>query len=240
MTNPPVAQRRLTRPTAFRSAVTVICAMLAILVGLGAIAAKGDLREVTWKDLVPKLPDLVDPLSTLDAEQRIELETVLWVRQLTQAEREQRPEIVEEAARYERSLETNGIKIDELIADYEVWSAKTEQRQQALVGELNGQTVRIAGYLLPIEFSQDGATDEFLLVPYVGACIHVPAPPANQIVYVKLQQTFKVTDLYTPVRLTGVMTTKRTNQQLNLSDGSAGVDVGYQMTANKIEVAETQ
>ena len=27
-------------------------------------------------------------------------------------------------------------------------------------------------------------TREFLLVPYFGACIHAPAPPANQVIHV--------------------------------------------------------
>ncbi len=48
---------------------------------------------------------------------------------------------------------------------------------------LNGAEVRLAGFVVPLE--RDGnALREFLLVPYFGACIHVPPPPANQIVHV--------------------------------------------------------
>lgn len=47
----------------------------------------------------------------------------------------------------------------------------------------NGETVRIPGYIVPLEY--DGSKiKQFLLVPYVGACIHVPPPPANQLIYV--------------------------------------------------------
>ncbi len=52
------------------------------------------------------------------------------------------------------------------------------------VGRMEGKTVRMAGYMVPL----DGAayrTTEFLLVPYYGACIHVPPPPPYQIVHVK-------------------------------------------------------
>jgi uncharacterized protein len=45
------------------------------------------------------------------------------------------------------------------------------------------QAVRIAGYVVPLEQGKDGLT-EFLLVPYHGACIHTPPPPANQIIHV--------------------------------------------------------
>ena len=222
------------------SGIGQLVVLFAALLVAGAALAKGDLREIGWPDLVPKMPDMVDPLAAMDAEQRIELETVLWVRQLSEQERQQRPEIVEEADRYQKKLEDGGINIDKLIADYAAWSVEMEKRQQAVVPELDGQTVRIAGYLLPIEFSQDGMADEFLLVPYVGACIHVPAPPANQIVYVKLSQSFKVEDLYTAVRLTGELKAAASNRQLNLSDGSAGVDVGYQIAVSKLELAEGQ
>ncbi len=48
---------------------------------------------------------------------------------------------------------------------------------------LDGQPLRIAGYLVPLE-SKNGRATEFLLVPYFGACIHTPPPPANQIIHV--------------------------------------------------------
>ena len=48
---------------------------------------------------------------------------------------------------------------------------------------LNGTRVKVAGYMVPLEDTADRASD-FLLVPYLGACIHVPPPPANQIVHV--------------------------------------------------------
>lgn len=53
--------------------------------------------------------------------------------------------------------------------------------------ELNGVRVRIPGFVVPLERGKDGLIDEFFLVPYFGACIHVPPPPPNQIVYVKMR-----------------------------------------------------
>jgi hypothetical protein len=51
--------------------------------------------------------------------------------------------------------------------------------------ELRGAKVRLPGYVVPLD-SQGSTLREFLLVPYFGACIHVPPPPANQIIHVKL------------------------------------------------------
>lgn len=50
--------------------------------------------------------------------------------------------------------------------------------------DLDGQRVRLRGYVVPLGVGW-GGTDEFLLVPYYGACIHSPPPPPNQIVHVK-------------------------------------------------------
>lgn len=53
--------------------------------------------------------------------------------------------------------------------------------------KLSGQKVRIPGFAIPVEQSDKGV-DELLLVPYFGACIHTPPPPANQIIHVKLSE----------------------------------------------------
>lgn len=51
--------------------------------------------------------------------------------------------------------------------------------------KLEGKTVRIPGFVVPLDdFQEEGA--EFLLVPYYGACVHTPPPPPNQIVMVEM------------------------------------------------------
>jgi hypothetical protein len=45
------------------------------------------------------------------------------------------------------------------------------------------QKIRMPGFVVPLDAVRNGQR-EFLLVPYFGACIHTPPPPANQIVLV--------------------------------------------------------
>ena len=52
--------------------------------------------------------------------------------------------------------------------------------------ELNNKVVSVPGFMVPLEDDADQVT-EFLLVPFAGACIHVPPPPPNQMIYVKLR-----------------------------------------------------
>ena len=83
---------------------------------------------------------------------------------------------------------------------------------------LNNKKIKIAGYIAPIAFDGDNVT-EFLLVPYRGACIHVPPPPANQIIYVKSATGLKAEGIQFPKWVTGTL------QAVSLSTVVA--DVGY-------------
>jgi hypothetical protein len=68
---------------------------------------------------------------------------------------------------------------------------------------------------------------DFLLVPFVGACIHVPPPPANQIIYVKIEQGFDVQGTFDPVWVTGTLKVAPTFTGL--------ADAGYSLEAEKVE-----
>ena len=74
--------------------------------------------------------------------------------------------------------------------------APAQQSQLGAVRpELNGSTVKIPGFVIPLEGDENTVT-EFLLVPYFGACIHVPPPPPNQIIYVKFPQGAPIQQLW--------------------------------------------
>jgi uncharacterized protein len=95
-----------------------------------------------------------------------------------------------------------------------------------VVESLNGKRVQIGGYIVPLDF--DATTvKEFLLVPFVGACIHVPPPPANQIIYVKSDQGIPVGKVFDPIYVTGTMAVSFTSTGL--------ADAGYTITAEQIE-----
>jgi hypothetical protein len=75
---------------------------------------------------------------------------------------------------------------------------------------INGITVRIPGFMIPLE-DNDKQVSEFLLVPYPLACIHVPAPPPNQIVHVKMDKGKKAAvTWYEPIWAQGRLEIKNT------------------------------
>jgi hypothetical protein len=67
--------------------------------------------------------------------------------------------------------------------------------------------VKIPGFVVPLEGDTDAIT-EFLLVPYFGACVHVPPPPSNQIVYVIFSEGVPIDNLYDAVWVTGKLSTQ--------------------------------
>ena len=69
---------------------------------------------------------------------------------------------------------------------------------------LSGKEVRLPGYMVPLEGDEKRIV-EFLLVPTLGACIHVPPPPPNQIVFVFMRNGAKAVDAYYPVWVTGTL-----------------------------------
>jgi hypothetical protein len=104
--------------------------------------------------------------------------------------------------------------------------ARTKSEPTPVVQSLSGKRVHIGGYVVPLDFDATRITD-FLLVPFVGACIHVPPPPANQIIYVKVAQGFDVQGTFDPVWVTGT---------LNVTPAFTGIaETGYTMDAEKVE-----
>ena len=88
--------------------------------------------------------------------------------------------------------------------------------------------------VLPLEITGRKVT-EFLLVPWVGACIHTPPPPPNQIVHVKTDTPFELTGLFMPVWITGRLSTGATKRSLYLVDGTSDIDIGYTVKASRVE-----
>ena len=206
--------------------------IFALLVGpAGAEVAK----QISWQNLVPAAKPLENPLKHLEWEQQAEIEFLTTIRKLyAQGAINKVDYRYEEGLEITYKLEKMGRNVDKLVANFEAVQQEIQRRNNAVVDALDGQLIRMPGYALPLEF--DGtAISEFLLVPYVGACIHVPAPPINQTVFVSLNKSYKTKSLYEPVWITGRLKVKTTNKSLSYVDGSAVVESGYALEGIKIE-----
>lgn len=83
----------------------------------------------------------------------------------------------------------------------------TPQYTLGVVSELNGEVVQIPGFVVPLDVSGD-EVKTMLLVPYFGACIHLPPPPANQVVYVEFTEPATIESIWEPVWVRGTLSTE--------------------------------
>ena len=77
------------------------------------------------------------------------------------------------------------------------------------VPALDGHRVTLSGFVVPLETDDQGRMTEFLFVPFFGACIHVPPPPPNQMVYARLAKPMTAPELADAYELRGTLRVKR-------------------------------
>lgn len=192
------------------------------------------IEQLTWRDLVVAVEPLEDPYNGLDYDQRIDLDVLLTIERMRQADGLLPEDYKSGYEDIYTELESAGFDPDALIEKYEAYKVKVAELNSSVREDRDGTDIRIPGYVLPLEYDGEQVT-EFLLVPYVGACIHTPPPPANQIIHVKPNASFRAKGMFTPVWVTGKLTIERSQQSVGLSDGVGGFEVGYQLQAEKVE-----
>ena len=213
-------------------------AFLLLLVLWPAALAAEQPRLINWNDLIPASEPLPDPFENFSMAVRFDLGFVAQVLADERAGKIEKtwPEYLNAMALLDR-IEADGVDTDLLVQAVADRDAEIERRNMLTDPDLNGVPVRMPGYALPLETSDAGVT-EFLLVPYVGACIHTPPPAPNQIVYVTLTTPYKIDALYEPVWITGTLGTGSASRSLSFVDGQAQVATGYTLSALQVEPYE--
>ena len=202
--------------------------ILLLILSLPFYAMSDDFIELKWQELVTKNNDVDVSLPELTDQQKLALKQILILQKdaSKQAE-EQRLQLAEQ-------LKIEGVDADEAIAARQAYMTAKQNNAEAITQEYDGKKVRMPGFIVPIEF--DGLkTTEFLLVPVAGACIHMPPPPANQIVRVSYPEGFTVQNVQYPVWIEGDFHSKKVTEEVFLVDGKSNITMGYEMNASLIE-----
>lgn len=199
-------------------------------------------QAITWEDLQPQTTTLQNPYEHLSTEQVYDLSTLvrlqLW---LDQNPGDAKGLEAEEIQRLRRQLGSQGLDVDSLLAQVDQAQAYWQEQSEMTNSVLAGQSVELSGYALPLTWNNHQQITEFLLVPFVGACIHVPPPPPNQIVHVEPPAPVEPPGLFAPVSVTGQLWQQPASYELFRVDGSRFVDVGYalSMTAMTLKQPRT-
>lgn len=105
-----------------------------------------------------------------------------------------------------------------------------QQGSSRTIPEMDKQHIRIAGYIVPVEVNADNQMSEFFIVPYFGACIHVPPPPPNQIILARLAKPMPVTEIYDAYWIEGTLRVEAIQNDIAAA--------AYTLTADKVTLWE--
>lgn len=117
-------------------------------------------------------------------------------------------------------------QLADILAEESGPAAQQQYPNAPIVPELNGLKVKLPGYIVPLTIDESSRITEFLLVPYFGACIHVPPPPSNQMVYVHSEGGVAMGDMWQPYWIEGKLTVESFSSDMG--------DTGYRAEAEKV------
>ncbi len=121
------------------------------------------------------------------------------------------------------------VEMGDVDAAADTWKPVYDANATKLNTSLDGTDVKLPGYIVPLESGSEGVSS-FILVPYVGACIHVPPPPPNQLVFVTTGTPWPSDSLWDPVWVTGRLSAKPRSTEI--------AEIGYELAADRIDVYE--
>ncbi|MEL6354585.1 MAG: DUF3299 domain-containing protein [Cyanobacteria bacterium J06627_28] len=221
--------------------------MLSCIFALSLTGPASAQTAVTWEDLQLQSTSLRNPYEHLTTAQTYQLSDLYQLREWVKVNQPE-PDSFErrELQRLEDVFIAEGIDADELLKDAEEARRYWAAQSRGTNADITESLVRIDGYVLPLGIdagknsTQGQPINEFLLVPYVGACIHVPAPPPNQMVYIKTSEAVENPGMFSPVQVEGELQAHEGSYDLFQVDGSRTVDVSYKMNLSAIAPTANQ
>lgn len=199
----------------------------------GSLSVATDSLSITWADLLPEERPYHDPFAELEYSQINDLARLFRIE--AQAQDTINEEQLANAVEIRERLVSQGLDPDWLFEQRLIVMNQRRIEASEPNPDLIGKTIKMAGYLLPLDLVGEKAY-EFLLVPTLGACIHTPPPPSNQMVLVQYSKGFEVDELYKPVWILGEMRAQNQSRALQLVDGQSNVETTYAMDALTVEV----
>jgi hypothetical protein len=116
------------------------------------------------------------------------------------------------------------------LFDDESGPAASQEGSSAVNKSLDGLQVKLPGFIVPLIVDREMRTSDFLLVPYFGACMHMPPPPPNQIVRVLMDKPLRLTSMYEPVWVIGTLSAQRSSTDL--------ATAAYTLAGKSVEIYE--
>lgn len=125
------------------------------------------------------------------------------------------------------------------IKEFALWPilASYDLSKKEITKELKDKLdkeVTVAGFIIPLDF-ESLKVSEFLLVPYVPSCAHVPPPSENQIVHVKITKGEKIEPSMFPMVITGKLTLAKIDPKKKKDEDAFLPDATFEISATEVK-----
>jgi hypothetical protein len=212
----------------------VVAAMLA------ATPASADPEAIEFSDLAdPLAMAFHDPYEDMGVELFNELKVLVQLDRRLSADDlsdETRQRLDARRTEARDRLEAGGQDVEALLGQRWDVARKRQIARMATNPIFDGVEVAISGYIIPAPPAADGGGLGYV-VPQVGMCSHLPPPPPNQLVRVRLPADHQVGSLYTPVRVAGVLRVDPSDATIFILDGEARMLSGWTLDADTVDLS---
>lgn len=186
-----------------------------------------------WEDLKPQL-EFKDPFKDLNLSQLYKLKQLdIYYTREKDSEINLTTDEINRKKEIEGELKSQNVDYEYIFENKDKIIEMRKKQYTGLNTKLDNEFIELSGYLLPLNFNKEKA-NEFLLVPWVGACIHTPPPPKNQIIFIKSKEWINATTMFEPVLISGQLSVKEGKSNLFLVDGESQIETGYRIMEAKI------
>jgi hypothetical protein len=211
-----------------------LCVFTAALMLIALPGLSEETSHLDWSRLIDQsAQDFDDPYRNLSSEQLARLVAVGRLR-----EKGERGESIDEErlARETALLASDGIDVDNLIAQR--WTVAEKRKRAVTAGNssLDGTTVALSGFVIPAPPDSDGIATAYL-VPERGMCSHMPPPAPNQMVRLRLPGDWQPQFIYEPARFSGQLKIEPNSRTVRVVDGMVSMRATYSMEVSGIESA---
>jgi len=207
-----------------------VCAVAFLLATSPAFAAERP--GLDWSQLIDQsVQDYDDPYRELAPEQLTSLVTVARLREMVE---KGEPVDEERLSRETLSLAADGIDIDGLIAQRWIVAERRERAATAGNKDVDGREVVLSGFVIPAPPDTDGSATAYLVAER-GMCSHMPPPPPNQMIRLRLPDNWRPRSLYEPARVSGLLSIEPTTRTVPVVDGLVPMHATFTMNVSSVE-----
>jgi hypothetical protein len=218
-----------------RAKLTLVPTVLAVFL---ALPVHSEVARIGWADLVDETAqDYKDPFVELTGKQLSALRKLVRLR-AQQEKGRSTPELLDQLQvdieATEATLAEEGVDANWLISQRWVVMERREKAGTAANLDYDGVTVSLGGFVIPAPRDEDGSQMAYI-VPERGMCSHVPPPPPNQMVRLRLSESWSPSTVYEPIVVTGQIRIDPTQKEMLVVDGPVLMKAAFTLEVDDVQ-----